>query len=183
MKKILIGIIIGFVVIIGGCAALFGAGVSSVDNAIKEVEQQTANADSKIQEMAKNIKWEVKKEAYSTKIVGVFENTSDEKIDYVEFEYKLIADSKIQEMAKNIKWEVKKEAYSTKIVGVFENTSDEKIDYVEFEYKLIDSEGTVIESSFTNETEVSPGEKRKVEILCIENDFEKFEVNAKSSAF
>lgn len=136
MKKILIGIIIGFVVIIGGCAALFGAGVSSVDNAIKEVEQQTANADSKIQEMAKNIKWEVKKEAYSTKIVGVFENTSDEKIDYVEFEY-----------------------------------------------KLIDSEGTVIESSFTNETEVSPGEKRKVEILCIENDFEKFEVTAKSSAF
>lgn len=136
MKKILIGIIIGFVVIIGGCAALFGAGVSSVDNAIKEVEQQTANADSKIQEMAKNIKWEVKKDAYSTKIVGVFENTSDEKIDYVEFEY-----------------------------------------------KLIDSDGTVIESSFTNETEVSPGEKRKVEILCIENDFEKFEVNAKSSAF
>lgn len=136
MKKILIGIIIGFVVIIGGCAALFGAGVSSVDNAIKEVEKQTANADSKVQEMAKNIKWEVKKDAYSTKIVGVFENTSDEKIDYVEFEY-----------------------------------------------KLIDSDGTVIESSFTNETEVSPGEKRKVEILCIENDFEKFEVNAKSSAF
>lgn len=136
MKKILIGIIIGFVVIIGGCAALFGAGVSSVDNEIKEVEQQTAKEDTKVQEMAKNIKWEVKKEAYSTKIVGVFENTSDEKIDYVEFEY-----------------------------------------------KLIDSEGTVIESSFTNETEVSPGEKRKVEILCIENDFEKFEVNAKSSAF
>lgn len=136
MKKILIGIIIGFVVIIGGCAALFGAGVSSVDNAIKEVEQQTVKEDTKVQEIAKNIKWEVKKDAYSTKIVGVFENTSDEKIDYVEFEY-----------------------------------------------KLIDSEGTVIESSFTNETEVSPGEKRKVEILCIENDFEKFEVNAKSSAF
>ena len=135
MKKILIGIIIGFVVIIGGCAALFGAGVSSVDNAIKEVEQQTVKEDTKVQEMAKNIKWEVKKDAYITKIVGVFENTSDEKIDYVEFEY-----------------------------------------------KLIDSDGTVIESSFTNETEVSPGEKRKVEILCIENDFEKFEVNAKSSA-
>lgn len=136
MKKILIGIIIGFVVIIGGCAALFGAGVSSVDNAIKEVEQQTVKEDTKVQEMAKNIKWEVKKDAYITKIVGVFENTSDEKIEYVEFEY-----------------------------------------------KLIDSDGTVIESSFTNETEVSPGEKRKVEILCIENDFEKFEVNAKSSAF
>lgn len=136
MKKILIGIIIGFVVIIGGCVALVGAGVSSVDNAIQEVEQQTANADSKVQDMAKNIKWEVKRGAYDTKIVGIFENTSDEKIDYVEFEY-----------------------------------------------KLIDSDGTVIESSFTNEAEVSPGEKRKVEILCIENDFDKFEISAKSSAF
>lgn len=135
MKKILIGIIIGFVVIIGGCVALAGVGVSSVDNAIQEVEQQTVKEDAKVQEMAKNIKWEVKRGAYDTKIVGIFENTSDEKIDYVEFEY-----------------------------------------------KLIDSDGTVIESSFTNETEVSPGEKRKVEILCIENDFAKFEISSKSSA-
>lgn len=135
MKKILIGIIIGFVVVIGGCAALVGVGVSSVDNAIKEVEQET------------------------------IEN-----------------DNKLQEMAKDIQWEVKREEYSTKIVGIFQNTSDEIIDYVEFEYKLIDSDGTVIEQSFTNETEVEPGEKRKIEILCIEDDFDKYEIKVKSSA-
>ena len=135
MKKILIGIIIGFVVVIGGCAALVGVGVSSVDNAIKEVEQET------------------------------IEN-----------------DNKLQEMAKDIQWEVKREEYSTKIVGIFQNISDEIIDYVEFEYKLIDSDGTVIEQSFTNETEVEPGEKRKIEILCIEDDFDKYEIKVKSSA-
>lgn len=135
MKKILIGVIIGFVVIVGGCAALIGAGVSSVDNAIKEVEQET-----------------------------------------------IVNDEKIQEIVKDINWEVKKDEYSTKIVGIFENTSDETLDYVEFEYKLIDSDGTVIEKSFTNETDVEPGEKRKVEILCIENDFDKYEIKAKSSA-
>ena len=135
MKKILIGVIIGFVVIVGGCAALIGAGVSSVDNDIKEVEQET-----------------------------------------------IVNDEKIQDIVKDINWEVKKDEYSTKIVGIFENTSDETLDYVEFEYKLIDSDGTVIEKSFTKETDVEPGEKRKVEILCIENDFDKYEIKAKSSA-
>lgn len=134
MKKILIGIIIGFVVIIGGCVALVGAGVSSVDNAIKEVEQETIETDSKLEEMAKNIQWEIKKDNFTTKIVGVFENTSDEVLDYVEFEY-----------------------------------------------KLMDSNGTVIEKSFTNETDIEPGEKRKIEIFCSEQDFEKYDIKVKSS--
>lgn len=135
MKKILIGIIIGFVVIIGGCMALFSAGVSSVDNAVQEVQRETEENDAKVQAMAKNINWEVNKDEYSTTIVGIFENTSDDTLDYVEFQY-----------------------------------------------KLIDSEGTVIENSFTNETEIKPGEKRKVEIYCIEKDFDKYEIEAKSSA-
>ena len=86
MKKILVGIIIGFVVVVGGCAALVGAGVSSVDNAIKEVEQETVENDNKVQEMAKNIKWEVKRGDYSKKIGGIIENTSNEVLDYDEFE-------------------------------------------------------------------------------------------------
>lgn len=135
MKKILLGIIIGVVVIIGGCVALLGAGVSSVDNAIKEVEKQT------------------------------YDNNA-----------------KVQDIAKNIEWEVKKEAYSTKIVGVFENTSKETLDYVQFDYKLIDADGTVIENSFTNETDVAPGEKRKIEILCMKDNFDKYEITAKASA-
>ena len=135
MKKILLGIIIGLVVIIGGCVAFLGAGVSSVDNAIKEVEKQT------------------------------YDNNA-----------------KVQDIAKNIEWEVKKEAYSTKIVGVFENTSEENLAYVQFDYKLIDADGTVIENSFTNETDIAPGEKRKIEILCMKNNFDKYEITAKASA-
>ena len=87
MKKILIGVIIGFVVIVGGCAALIGAGVSSVDNAIKEVEQETIVNDEKIQDIVKDINWEVKKDEYSTKIVGIFENTSIEN-DFDKYEIK-----------------------------------------------------------------------------------------------
>ncbi len=135
MKKILLGIIIGLVVIIGGCVAFLGAGVSSVDNAIKEVEKQT------------------------------YDNNA-----------------KVQDISKNIEWEVKKEAYSTKIVGIFENTSKETLDYVQFDYKLIDSDGTVIENSFTNETDVAPGEKRKLEIICMKDNFDKYEITAKASA-
>lgn len=135
MKKIILGIIIGFVVIIGGCVAFLGAGVSSVDNAIKDVEKQTAEVDSKLEEMTKDIKWEVKKDSFSTKIVGIFENTSDETIDYVQFDY-----------------------------------------------KLMDKDGTVIESAFTNEIDVEPKEKRKIEILCIESDFDTYKITSKSSA-
>lgn len=136
MKKILLGIIIGFVVIVGGCVALVGAGMSGVDNAVKEVEKETVKNDTKLQEMAKDIKWKVKRGDYSTEIVGIFENTSEKVIDYVEFEY-----------------------------------------------KLMNSDGTVIEKSFTNETEIEPGEKRKIEILCSENDFDKYDIKVKSSAF
>ena len=136
MKKILLGIIIGFVVIIGGCMALVGAGVSSVDSALQEMETETAALDEKLQEMAKDMNWEVVKDEFSTNIVGYFENTSDETIDYIEFDY-----------------------------------------------KLMDEEGTVIENSFTNETEISPGEKRKIEIYCVEGNFADYEITVKSSAF
>lgn len=134
MKKIILGIIIGFVVIIGGCVALLGAGASSVDNAVKDAQKQTVETDSKLEEMTKDIKWEVKKDSFSTKIVGTFENTSDETIDYVQFDY-----------------------------------------------KLMDKDGTVIESSFTNATDVAPKEKREIEILCIENNFDSYTITAKSS--
>ena len=136
MKKILLGIIIGFVVIIGGCMALVGAGVSSVDSALQEMETETAALDEKLQEMAEDMNWEVVKDEFSTNIVGYFENTSDETIDYIEFNY-----------------------------------------------KLMDEKGTVIENSFTNETEVAPGEKRKIEIYCIEDNFVDYEITVKSSAF
>lgn len=136
MKKVIVGILIGIVVVIGGCAAMFTAGVSSVDKAVNQVKEDTVKNDSKVQDLAKDMSWEVEKDQLTTKIVGTFENKSNEKIDYLQFDY-----------------------------------------------KLIDKEGTVIESSFTNETDIMPKEKRKVEILCSKNDFDKYEITAKSSAF
>ncbi|GIM31119.1 FxLYD domain-containing protein [Paraclostridium bifermentans] len=136
MKKVIVGILIGIVVVIGGCAAMFTAGVSSVDKAVNQVKEDTVKNDSKVQDLAKDMSWEVEKDQFTTKIVGTFENKSNEKIDYLQFDY-----------------------------------------------KLIDKEVTVIESSFTNETDIMPKEKRKVEILCSKNDFDKYEITAKSSAF
>lgn len=136
MKKVIVGVLIGIVVVIGGCAAMFTAGVSSVDKAVNQVKEDTVKNDSKVQDLAKDMSWEVEKDQFTTKIVGTFENKSNEKIDYLQFDY-----------------------------------------------KLIDKEGTVIESSFTNETDIMPKEKRKVEILCSKNDFDKYEITAKSSAF
>ncbi|GAA0091394.1 hypothetical protein UT300009_14220 [Paraclostridium bifermentans] len=136
MKKVIVGILIGIVVVIGGCAAMFTAGVSSVDKAVNQVKEDTVKNDSKVQDLAKDMSWEVEKDEFTTKIVGTFENKSNEKIDYLQFDY-----------------------------------------------KLIDKEGTVIESSFTNETDIMPKEKRKVEILCSKNNFDKYEITAKSSAF
>ena len=132
MKKVIVGILIGIVVVIGGCAAMFTAGVSSVDKAVNQVKEDTVKNDSKVQDLAKDMSWEVEKDQFTTKIVGTFENKSNEKIDYLQFDY-----------------------------------------------KLIDKEGTVIESSFTNETDIMPKEKRKVEILCSKNDFDKYEITAK----
>lgn len=136
MKKVIVGILIGIVVVIGGCAAMFTAGVSSVDKAVNQVKEGTVKNDSKVQDLAKDMSWEVEKDQFTTKIVGTFENKSNEKIGYLQFDY-----------------------------------------------KLIDKEGTVIESSFTNETDIMPKEKRKVEILCSKNNFDKYEITAKSSAF
>lgn len=136
MKKVIVGILIGIVVVIGGCAAMFTAGVSSVDKAVNQVKEDTVKNDSKVQDLAKDMSWEVEKDQFTTKIVGTFENKSNEKIGYLQFDY-----------------------------------------------KLIDKEGTVIESSFTNETDIMPKEKRKVEILCSKNNFDKYEITAKSNAF
>lgn len=136
MKKVIVGILIGIVVVLGGCAAMFTAGVSSVDKALNQVKEDTVKNDSKVQDLAKDMSWDVEKDQFTNKIVGTFENKSNEKIDYLQFDY-----------------------------------------------KLIDKEGTVIESSFTNETDIMPKEKRKVEILCSKNNFDKYEITAKSSAF
>lgn len=136
MKKILIGVVITIVVLVGGFIALVGGAANSVSNTMNDMEQETISED------------------------------------------KLYA-----EMASGIQWQVEKSTYSSKIVGIFENTSAKEIDYIQFDYKLLDASGVTITSSFTNETKIVPGEKRKVEILLGSHDFSTYDITVKSTAF
>ncbi|MCU9813516.1 hypothetical protein [Paraclostridium sp. AKS81] len=58
---------------------MFTAGVSSVDKAVNQVKEDTVKNDSKVQDLAKDMSWEVEKDQFTTKIVGTFENKSNEK--------------------------------------------------------------------------------------------------------
>ena len=68
--------------------------------------------------------------------------------------------NEVQEIVNNIEWRQNGDC----LVGEFTNTTDVKISYLEIQYKFMDNEGNVIDSSFTNETEISPGETREIQI-------------------
>ena len=109
MKGLLIGIlaiVIGGVVLVVGCSALF-------DTAIQQEEQRANDLKNEVQEIVNNMEWR-------------------QNGDY--------------------------------LVGEFTNTTDKKISYLEIQYKFMANEGNVIDSSFTNETEISPGETREIQI-------------------
>lgn len=135
MKKVLLGVVIVLVIIIGGCSAIMGGMAKSASDTVNEMADEKKSKD----------------ELYN-------------------------------EMLKNVKWEVQKDDFSTNIVGVFENTSDKEIDYIQFNYKIFDNSGVAIESSFTNETKIKPGEKREVKIMVLKKDFATYEIEAVSSA-
>lgn len=134
MKKVLIGILIGVLVIVGGCVAITGFTAKSVSDSISQVEEETANKDA---------------------------------------EY--------QKLCESIQWEVKDDGFTKTIEGILENTTSETIDYIQFDYKTFDGQGITVDKSFTNETDIAPGEKRNIVIYPI-NDFETFEISASSSA-
>ena len=89
MKKILIGVVIILIVLVGGCTALMGGMAKSASDTINQMEDDKKSKDELYNEMAKKVNWEVKKGEYSSEIVGIFENTSNETIDYIQFNYKL----------------------------------------------------------------------------------------------
>lgn len=135
MKKILLGIFIGVLLLAGGCVAMVGGAANSASDAITEMENEA-----------------------------------------------VVKDEKYNDIVKNIKWEVVSNGFSTSIVGILENTLDEEISYIQLDYKTFDASGVVLDKSFTNETDITVGEKRKVEIMLINNEFDTYEITAKSSA-
>ena len=122
MKGLLIGIlaiVIGGVVLVVGCSALF-------DTAIQQEEQRANDLKNEVQEIVNNMKWR-------------------QNGDY--------------------------------LVGEFTNTTDVKISYLEIQYKFMDNEGNVIDSSFTNETEISPGETREIQIdTCLAEGYTQYKM-------
>lgn len=57
-----------------------------------------------------------------------------------------------------------------------------EVDYLQVNYKLYDEDGVVIEDSWTNETDILPNEKRRIEILVLEDEFADWSYTVTSSA-
>lgn len=135
MKKVLLGIVIAIIIFAGGCALIVGGMAKSASDSVDQMVDDKKSKD----------------ELYN-------------------------------EMLKKVDWKVDKGDFSTNIIGVFENTSEEEIGYIQFNYKTFDANGVALESSFTNEVNIKPGEKRQVTIMLINKDFSKYEIEAVSSA-
>ena len=81
--------------------------------------------------------------------------------------------NEVQEIVNNMKWRQNGDY----LVGEFTNTTDVKISYLEIQYKFMDNEGNVIDSSFTNETEISPGETREIQIdTCLAEGYTQYKM-------
>ena len=81
--------------------------------------------------------------------------------------------NEVQEIVNNMEWRQNGDY----LVGEFTNTTDVKISYLEIQYKFMDNESNVIDSSFTNETEISPGETREIQIdTCLANGYTQYKM-------
>ena len=79
------------------------------------------------------------------------------------------------ELVQAIEWNTVTDEFGlTTVTGVLTNTTDKEIDYIEVEYKLV-KDGITVENSFTNATDIQPGESVKIEIFTTE-EFDNFEV-------
>ena len=78
------------------------------------------------------------------------------------------SDEVLNEIVQSIVWTLRQDEFGETIAtGILENTTDKTIDYIEIEYKFI-KDGVTVDSSFTNETNIAPNEKVKVEIWTYE---------------
>ena len=72
------------------------------------------------------------------------------------------------ELVQAVEWNTVTDEFGlTTITGVLTNTTDKEIDYIEVEYKLV-KDGITVENSFTNVTDIMPGESVKIEIFTTE---------------
>ena len=121
MKNVLKGVLIAFgiILLVGmvGCVASVALVGTAVDETITEMEENNATYD----ELVQAVEW----------------NTVTDEFGF------------------------------TTITGILTNTTEEEIDYIEVEYKLV-KDGITVENSFTNATDIMPGESVKIEIFTTE---------------
>ena len=125
MKKVLKGVLIAFgiILLVGmvGCVASVALVGTAVDETITEMEQELEENNATYDELVQAIEW----------------NTVTDEFGF------------------------------TTITGILTNTTEEEIDYIEVEYKLV-KDGITVENSFTNATNIMPGESVKIEIFTTE---------------
>ena len=122
MKKVLKGVLIvlGVIMLVGmvGCVASVALVGTAVDETITEMEQELEENNATYDELVQAIEWNTVTDEFGlTTVTGILTNTTEEEIDYIEVEYKLVKD------------------------------------------------GITVENSFTNATNIMPGESVKIEIF------------------
>lgn len=107
-------------------------------------------------------------------LVGTTIEVVDETIQEVEQEGIELSNT-YNDLVQAIEWTVVTDSWGdTTVTGILENTTDEVIDYIEIEYEFV-KDGITVDSSFTNETDIEPNEKVKIEIITFE-EFDTFTV-------
>ena len=107
-------------------------------------------------------------------LVGTTIEVVDEAIQEVEQEGIELSNT-YNDLVQAIEWTIVTDSWGdTTVTGILENTTDEVIDYIEIEYEFV-KDGITVDSSFTNETDIEPNEKVKIEIITFE-EFDTFTV-------
>lgn len=94
-------------------------------------------------------------------------NAVDETVQEMEQE-----SVKLEQLAQDIVDNTVWERYDDALVGKFVNTTGQEIDYLEIEYKFLDANGVTIDSSWTCESDIAPGETREIKIYVFEDFYE-----------
>ena len=90
-------------------------------------------------------------------------------------EEQALTDEVLNEIVQDITWTIKTDSWGdTVATGILENTTGQTIDYIEIAYKF-KRDGITVDSSWTNEINIAPGEKVEVEIYTFE-EFDTLEV-------
>ena len=105
----------------------------------------------------------------------------DESIQEVEQE-QANEDALLQAMFEKAVVTENKTDYSFEVVYEVTNDSDVAFDYIEVEYSMYDANGTKLGGSFTNITDIAPGQKFRVELNLYEEGTTTYKIDKISSS-